>query len=180
MLGRHANLVLVRTLVACAIGACSTALANPVPQTMWRQFGVELDLCTSKTGFDPYKVPDTVGPHDIAPGEREWRSCVYKAIEVVLVPNSRIPNVYKELIERDKGFTEKILKGEATRKDRTDANVSALARIIPQEELLYERELEEQRERLDELRWQEEQQRFEDHIDDLERTVNDLRNSIGS
>jgi len=73
--------------------------------------------CTSKFGYNPDDVSG-IGEHELAPKEREWRSCVYEGIQAFIIPNTTMPEIYKDFISQDRKMTDAIGKGEMSRSQR--------------------------------------------------------------
>ena len=74
--------------------------------------------CTAAHGYDPDTV--TVGENALAPGERDWRRCIYAAIETQVIPQTPVPDVYRSLIADDRTMTEAVATGQLTRSARRD------------------------------------------------------------
>ena len=95
-------------------------------------FYEDLASCTKAYGYDPEKL-QALGPHQLAPNERKWRSCAYEAIETRLIPSSRNPQLYQDLIATDQVLTDKIEDGTATRSERQEKIREMLALIEARE-----------------------------------------------
>lgn len=94
----------------------------------WAAFELEIGKCSYKTGYDEDDLPG-IGENELAPGEREWRECVYQGIRRLVVPVSRIPDKIYLLIARDKRLTNAIERGEATRSERRKETDKLLAEL---------------------------------------------------
>jgi hypothetical protein len=87
-----------------------------IKQTLNAQFV----SCTEQFGYDPQKSLQ-LGPQQIGDGELEWRQCAYDGISRVVIPNTRLPGAYEQLIAEDRRLTAALQRGEITRKQRYDA-----------------------------------------------------------
>ena len=108
-------------LVAIALPALAACVqTSPVPgsNASGAQPAIEQAManCTTTHGYDPEAV--TVGDSVLAPGERDWRTCVYTAIETRFIPLSQVPGPYRTLIAEDRTMTEAIAGGQLTRSAR--------------------------------------------------------------
>lgn len=95
-------------------------------------FYEDLANCTKTYGYDPEKLPP-LGAHQLAFNERKWRSCAYDAIETRLIPASRNPQLYQELIASDQVLTNKVEEGSMTRSERQERIRETLASIESRE-----------------------------------------------
>ena len=91
-----------------------------------------LDDCSKSVGVDP-RTAKGVGERELLPREREWRSCAYEGIRSVLVPTTRHPELYGQLIAEDQSMTDRIAKGSMTRTERR-ARLDQLHEMIAQKE----------------------------------------------
>jgi hypothetical protein len=73
--------------------------------------------CTRRHGYDP-EAGAKLGAHVLGQGEREWRGCVYQAIETYIIPRTLSPDVYRRVIAEDRKMTDAVTKGEMTRAER--------------------------------------------------------------
>jgi hypothetical protein len=80
----------------------------------------DLKACTARHGYDPAKT-GPLGPHELAMGERAWRTCVYQGVEAHVIPRAFAPDAYRRLIARDQELTEQVATGRLTRADRREA-----------------------------------------------------------
>ena len=106
-------------LVLPVLAACvqSTPVGSTTGAPGIRQaIGQAMTDCTAAHGFDPDIV--TVDDGSLAPGEREWRACVYAAIEARVIPQTPVPAAYRELIAEDRTMTDAIAAGSLTRSAR--------------------------------------------------------------
>ena len=100
------------------LAACIQTTSEPGNDTSGAQPVIERAMadCTTIHGYDPDTV--TVGDDALAPGERDWRACVYAAIESRVIPLSQVPGSYRTLIAEDRTMTEAIAGGQLTRSAR--------------------------------------------------------------
>lgn len=108
-----------------------------------------MEQCTAKCGFDPDKT-DGLGERELGKGEEEWRSCVYEGIRKYVAPKSAVPKLYLELIDQDRKLTDLIKKGEMTRSQRKQKNVTLLEDIKKQEEARQAEQLKQKQKDMDE------------------------------
>jgi len=90
-----------------------------------RRIEGDMKQCTQRTGYDP-ETAAGLGPTVLGPGEREWRGCVYQAIERHVIPKAFVPTSYRELIAADREMTDRVAAGQMTRAER---RASLMARI---------------------------------------------------
>lgn len=117
------------TLAACASG-------QPAGEDRSRLRGrIEGDMkqCTQRTGYDPGAAVG-LGPNALGPGEREWRGCVYQAIERHVIPKAFAPNAYRELIAADREMTDRVAAGQMTRAERRASLMARVQEIDRQEQ----------------------------------------------
>jgi len=99
-----------------------------------RQLDAHMADCTERYGYSPEAAAATLGPHVLGAGEREWRGCVYEAIEKYLLPRAPNPELYRRAITEDRELTEAVAGGTITRKQREDRIRSMLEEIERSEE----------------------------------------------
>jgi hypothetical protein len=134
-----------RSLVVVALKACAVAmlggcegveaqsLSNTRFEIQYAEFQDALKQCGEQTGYDP-KAAAALGLYDIGPGELPWRECAYTALRLLIVPNTSLPTLYMELIDKDKELTRGIAERRVTREQR-EMLISALKQdIIAREE----------------------------------------------
>lgn len=124
---------------------------------------VHLNKCTSAYGYDPDTV-EGIGPYQLAKGEREWRSCVYKGIESIIIPSTLIPDVYLNLIAEDKKMTDAIEKGEMTRSQRKERLQRSVEEIKLLEDEARARQFIELNRKMRDLEFQRQQMEIRDNI----------------
>ena len=91
-------------------------------------FSKFLSQCTAKTGYDPNNSEIT-DEYTLAEGERDFLDCAYTGIETNIIPESYIPDQYKNLIKAHRQWTievEKRLLTRAKRKSRTLSLIGVL------------------------------------------------------
>lgn len=124
--------ILFLSSVLCAIGIYFQSAEPVLGQGMARNLFDLLPSCTAQHGYS-LKNSEGLGDYEIGAGELAWRSCVYDGIREEIIPNSVLPNLYKNLIQNDSAMTGLIGKKVLTRKDRRDQNLSAIREIEQQE-----------------------------------------------
>lgn len=92
----------------------------------------DLANCTKTYGYDPEKL-SPLGAHQLAVNERKWRSCAYDAVEARLIPASRNPQLYQELIATDQVLTDEVEEGIVTRSQRRERIRETLVTIEARE-----------------------------------------------
>lgn len=98
-----------------------------------RQLGDLLSICTAKHTYST-RQSEALGAHELGIGELAWRACVYDGIRAKIIPNSTVPDLYKNLISNDEAMTAKIQTKERTRKDRRVGNLRAIMIIQARED----------------------------------------------
>jgi hypothetical protein len=93
----------------------------------------DLKACTARHGYDPAKS-GSLGPNELAAGERAWRTCVYQGVEAHVIPQAFAPDAYRRLIARDKELTDQVAAGEITRADRGAALNGAFEEVSRDEQ----------------------------------------------
>jgi hypothetical protein len=125
--------ILGAALLACS---CASAPESESPRASMEAartaFYRDLASCTKTYGYDPEKLPP-LGPHQLGVNERKWRSCAYDAIEVRLIPASRNPELYSDLIASDRVLTNEVEEGIVTRSERRERIREMLATIEARE-----------------------------------------------
>lgn len=67
-------------------------------------FSKFLSQCTAKTGYDPNNSEIT-DEYTLAKGEQDFLDCAYTGIETNIIPESYIPDQYKNLIKAHRQWT---------------------------------------------------------------------------
>jgi hypothetical protein len=117
MSGAAVLAVVANVIVACAPTSSAREGGTRQIAAARRQLDDHMAQCTKAYGYDPdagAKLPANI----LGSGEREWRRCVYKGIEMYLIPTSATPEIYRQAIAEDRNMTEAIVKGEMTRAER--------------------------------------------------------------
>lgn len=104
-----------------------------------------LDGCTRAFGYAPADS-DRLGAHELAPREREWRSCAYRGIEQIVMPAARAPGSFRTLIDTDRRLTDEVAAGTLTRAERRQRLEGLLDQALAREVEL-EREAEQRSQR---------------------------------
>jgi len=111
---RSASWLLAATFV---IGLGTSAAAETPMEEAYDTFREYRAQCTAKHGYDP----DNLGPlsdFEAAPGEADWRTCVYKGVREILMPKTTYPDLYRDLIAKDQRLTQQVLAAQLTRQER--------------------------------------------------------------
>jgi hypothetical protein len=138
--------LLAVSLLASTLLGCAT---SPPPgddtslERAYARFQTYLNDCSKSIGIDP-RTATGVGERELMAKEREWRSCAYEGIRAVLVPATRHPELYGQLISEDQTMTDRIAKGSMTRSERR-ARLEQLRETIAQKEAQSSAELPQER-----------------------------------
>jgi hypothetical protein len=122
-----------------------------------QQVDAYLEQCTARYGYDP-ETSSGLGPYSLGTGEREWRACVYEAVEKFLIPKTLSPEIYRKAIAEDRQMTAAIASGKLTRSERRE-RIQKLIEEIQRVEEANKAKLQQQA--LDRM-WKEEVQRQQD------------------
>ena len=95
------------------------AVAADLVDTRLEKLRAHLGGCTQQHGYDP-DANASVGQHQIAPGEANWRKCAYDGIRNIMIPDNPAAGGYKYLIAFDRTLTQEIQRGKITRAERKD------------------------------------------------------------
>ena len=113
-----ATVVFSVVIAACGVTSTPSDTARPGEMaTARRQLEDHMAGCTRRYGYDP-EAGTKLGPHVLGRGEREWRDCVYQAIETYMIPRTLSPDLYRRLIAQDRKMTDAVAKGEMARAER--------------------------------------------------------------
>lgn len=116
--GALATIVLSLVIAACGAASTPSDAARPGEMaTARRQLDDHMAECTRRYGYDP-EAGAKLGPHVLGQGEREWRGCVYQAIERYMIPRTLSPDVYRRLIAEDRKMTDAVANGKMARAER--------------------------------------------------------------
>lgn len=103
--------------LAGACGAPSASRSTGEIAIAREQLEDHIALCGKRYGYDS-KADSKLRGSSLAPGEREWRECVYRGIEEYLIPVTMSPDIYRRAIAEDRKMTEALAQGEITRAQR--------------------------------------------------------------
>jgi hypothetical protein len=111
-------------------------------------FSKFLSQCTLKTSYDPNSA-DVTDEYTLAKGEREFLDCAYTGIEKNIIPESYIPNQYKDLIKSHRQWTNEVDKksmSRSERRSRTLTVIGNLKKYDEQQKELFTQQIEHSRE----------------------------------
>jgi hypothetical protein len=111
----------------------STVMASDLPKTL-ENIASE---CSDRHGYNAL-VAGEVRQNTLHPNERQWAQCVYAAIESHIIPKSKIPFGYKELITRHRKLTDQVEGGTLSRNERRKQMSRLLSSLQNQEDALRE------------------------------------------
>jgi hypothetical protein len=118
-------------LAVLLLASCSgkgLKLGQPDMASAYNEFNAYLDRCTTMYGVDPRR-PSALGPFELAPNEREWRTCAHEGIKTILIPASNSPDMYWQWIAQDQLMTDLIAQQQMTRQQR-DQRLLAIQKQI--------------------------------------------------
>ena len=124
-------------MLAANLSSCATPQtpAEPIETPLQRgfeRFQAYLNDCSKTTGTDP-RTATGVGERELVAREREWRACAYEGIRALLVPVTKYPELYAQLISEDQAMTDRVAKGTMTRSERR-ARLDQIRETIAQRE----------------------------------------------
>jgi hypothetical protein len=90
-----------------------------------QEFSKFMSKCTAKTDYDPNK-PEVTDEYTLANGEREFLDCAYTGIEENIIPESYIPNQYKDLIKSHREWTDEVEQKSLTRTERRTRTLTVI------------------------------------------------------
>ena len=111
--GRTAMAVVLGAAFVMPVGVASAKKLSEPGKVMDER----LAECAEEYAYDPNKA-EGLGEYDLAPTELDWRRCAYQGVREIMIPNSRIPDAYRRLIDEDRAMTERIQRREMTRSER--------------------------------------------------------------
>ena len=88
-------------------------------------FSKFLSQCTAKTGYDTNNA-NVTDEYTLAKGERDFLDCAYTGIETNIIPESYIPNQYKDLIKAHRQWTNEVEKRLLTRAERKSRTLTLI------------------------------------------------------
>lgn len=97
------------------------------------QPGQKTKTCMDRTGFDP-KNPGVVNERELARGEKTYLSCVYARIREEIIPNSPVPEAYREFIKQYQQMSGDIVVSGTTRSLRAQRAGQLLDAIAKKEQ----------------------------------------------
>jgi hypothetical protein len=118
---------------ALLVAGCATSTPESGSARVLASIDDDLKACTARHGYDPAKT-GSLGPHELATGERAWRTCVYQGVEAHVIPQAFAPDAYRRLIARDRELTEQVAAGKITRADRGAALTTAFEEVSREEQ----------------------------------------------
>ena len=105
-------------LAACLMGVFVTeAPAGTAMEDAYEAFRTYRGKCTDQHGYDPDNLPP-LADFEVAPGEADWRSCVYRGIQEILIPKTAFPDLYRNLVATDQRLAQQVRAGQLTRQER--------------------------------------------------------------
>jgi hypothetical protein len=133
---RHATFAATLLVGALSLAACGVTDSVPDRSPAGDLTRIELQAhladCTRQHGYAPDQS-DALEPHALAPGEREWRACAYRAIEEVVIPRARAPENFRTLIAADRRLTDDVAAGNTARSERRQRILAMLDRAMVHE-----------------------------------------------
>lgn len=84
--------------------------------------------CTETFGLDP-REQSAAGENELAVGELEWLECAYRGIEAIMVPSTKFPDMYRQLMADSRSMTVLVEQGEMTRTQRRNVLQAAIVEI---------------------------------------------------
>ncbi|HIF52148.1 MAG TPA: hypothetical protein EYQ42_11590 [Thiotrichaceae bacterium] len=106
------------------------SVINPVQseEKINQAFSKFLSKCTTESDYDPNntKISDK---YTLAKGERAFLDCAYTGIEKNIIPESYIPNQYKDLIKSHRKWTNEVEKKLLTRSERRSRTLIVIGRL---------------------------------------------------
>jgi hypothetical protein len=130
--GRRIALAALAVLLLAACSGKGLKLGQPDMANAYKEFNAYLDRCTAMYGVDPRR-PSSLGPFELAPNEREWRTCAHEGIKTILIPESKSPDMYWQWIAQDQLMTDLIEKQQMTRAQRDERLLAIQKQIAASE-----------------------------------------------
>lgn len=115
-------------LAACAQPPSNEGSTRPSFTELRSALDGHLAECTETYGLDPREQLGT-GENELAVGEQEWLECAYQGIEAIMVPSTRFPDMYRQLIADSRSMTALVERGEMTRTQRQNVLQAAIVEI---------------------------------------------------
>ena len=118
----------VAILSACAQTPRDEGSTRPPFADLRSALDGHLAECTEIHGLDPREQVST-GENELAVGEQEWLECAYRGIEAIMVPFTKFPDMYDQLIADSRSMTALVEQGEMTRTQRRNVLQAAIVEI---------------------------------------------------
>lgn len=111
------GIFILASLVGCTAPNNQTTTTSSYMSAEFRQVNAALKLCTNQNNYDPSKS-DSMPPYSVTNNELKARECFYSAIMRIMVPASKNPTLYTNLIAQDRTLTRQVMNRQITRKQR--------------------------------------------------------------
>jgi len=121
-LSRAPGRAVLTAALTLLLAGCQSAPVKPPAE----QIDSLLTACSATFDYQPDAVEAGLGPHDLAPREREWRQCVYQSVEREMLPSVLLADRLRELVAGDRAMTDEIAAGTLTRDARREQNLARL------------------------------------------------------
>lgn len=111
--------IAIAIIFVAFIGASELAVAEEDatynPASFRQTVKAGMSSCAERIGYDPNAAIEETS---LGENERAWRNCVYEVIEERILPRTRVPNKYENLIAEDRAMTDAIEEGRLARSQR--------------------------------------------------------------
>jgi hypothetical protein len=145
---RSANAVVLFLTTGLFVVACDASREGP-PQTAtgpnpqpsgstfymkdaYDRLKEHLAGCSARHGYS-LQEGQALGPYQLGVGELQWRDCAYGGIRSIALPQTKYPELYTALIDKDKAMTQAIAARRMTRAQRTRQLEGNIRRIQERE-----------------------------------------------
>ncbi len=118
----------VAILAACTQTAGDTGSSKVSTAELKSALDAHLAECTEIHGLNPLELFG-IGENELAAGEKEWLECAYQGVEAIMVPATKFPDMYRQLMADSRSMTDLVEKGEMTRTQRRTVMQAAIAEI---------------------------------------------------
>ncbi len=118
----------VAILAACTQTAGDGGSSKISTAELKSALDAHLAECTEINGLNPLEISG-LGENELAAGEKEWLECAYQGVEAIMVPDTKFPDMYRQLMADSRSMTDLVEKGEMTRAQRRAAMQAAIAKI---------------------------------------------------
>lgn len=112
-----AFVLVVAILSACTLTPRDDGPTRPSFAELRSALDTHIAECGETYGLDP-REQLSIGENVLAAGEREWLECAYQGIEVIMIPGTKFPDMYRQLIADSRSMTVLVAQGEMTRTQR--------------------------------------------------------------